>query len=353
MSDSASVFPDPNSFTKPLFDQLKRHPKRIVFTEAEDPRIVRVAARMVEMELGIPVLLGNREKILAIFADLGLSTEFVRIIDPAESSDFELFCERFERIERYRGIVNVDAESIIAKPHYFAAMMVQYGQADAYLGGNQVDPFGVFRPVLHLVKPCPSVEKAFACTVLVSNSLPNFGANGILFLADTGLIAEPEVDDIAAIAAEAGKLAHLHLGRMTRVALLSHSNYGSARDESSRMMQAAAALANERVDVLDIDVDGEIQADVALVPKAAAVKVPELAVKPPSDVLIFPSLDAAHISLKLLRHLGGAQAYGKIICGLNKPAAQVPRTACEEMILGTAAALGVEAIKSCELHPSR
>ena len=113
MSDSASVFPDPNSFTKPLFDQLKRHPKRIVFTEAEDPRIVRVAARMVELELGIPILLGDRERIRAIFADLGLSTEFVSIIDPAKSSDFKLFCERFERIERYRGIVNVDAESII------------------------------------------------------------------------------------------------------------------------------------------------------------------------------------------------------------------------------------------------
>ena len=352
MSDSTSVFPDPNSFTKPLFDQLKRHPKRIVFTEAEDPRIVRVAARMVELELGIPILLGNRDKILAMFSELGLSTEFVRIIEPSKSSDFKLFCERFERIERYRGIVNVDAEGIISKPHYFAAMMVQYGQADACLGGNQVDPFGVFRPVLHLVKPCPHVQKTFACTVLVSETMPNFGSDGTLFLADTGLIAEPEVDDISTIAAEAGRLAHHHLGRMTRVALLSHSNHGSAQDGSSRMMQAATALAREKVDALEIDIDGEIQADVALVPEAAKVKLPEVAPKPPADVLIFPTLDAAHISLKLLRHLGGAQAYGKIICGLTKPAAQVPRTACEEMILGTAAALGVEAVKYRELHPN-
>ncbi len=102
---------------------------------------------------------------------------------------------------------------------------------------------------------------------------------------------------------------------------------------------------------LDFDIDGELQADVTLDTSAAEIKLPEQERKDPADVLIFPSLDAAHISLKLLQHLGGAQNYGQLICGLKRPAGQVPRTASEETILGTAAALGVEAIKFHELYP--
>ena len=351
MSDQASVFSESNSFTRPLFEQLKRHPKRIVFPEGEDPRILRVAARMVELEIGVPILLGNRERIFAMAVALKVSMQFVRVIDPVRSSDFELFCNRLDRIERYRGLTGVDVEEVIAKPHYFAAMMVQYGQADACLGGNQVAPAGVFRPLLHLIKPDFNVPRVFAVTILTSETLPNFGENGVLFCADTGLIPDPTVEDLGSIAAETGMLAHHHLGRRVRVAMLSHSNHGSSPTDAALRMQAATALAREKVSVEDCDIDGEIQADVALDPSAAEVKFPDAAIKPRADVLVFPSLDAAHISVKLLKHIAGAASYGRIIRGLTKPAGQVPRTACEETILGTAAALGVEAIQYRELHP--
>lgn len=346
-----SHFLEPNSFTQPLFDQLKRHPKRIVFPEGEDERILRVAAKFVELELGVPILLGNREKIFAMGKDLGLSMEFVRVIDPVKSSDFQLFCRRLDRIERYRGLRGLDVEEVIAKPHYFAAMMVQYGQADACLGGNLSDPAGVFRPLLHLIKPDTNVPRVFAVTVLTSETLPNFGRDGVLFLADTGLIPEPRVEDLASIASETGMLAHHHLGRRVRVALLSHSNLGSSPTKAALKMSAAAASAREKVSVDACEIDGEIQADVAVDREAAKIKVPNMARKEPADVLVFPSLDAAHISLKLLRHIGGASSYGRLIRGLTKPVGQVPRTATEEMILGTAAALGVEAIQYRELHP--
>ena len=346
-----SHFLEPNSFTQPLFDQLKRHPKRIVFPEGEDERILRVAAKFVELELGVPILLGNREKIFAMGKDLGLSMEFVRVIDPVKSSDFQLFCRRLDRIERYRGLRGLDVEEVIAKPHYFAAMMVQYGQADACLGGNLSDPAGVFRPLLHLIKPDTNVPRVFAVTVLTSETLPNFGRDGVLFLADTGLIPEPRVEDLASIASETGMLAHHHLGRRVRVALLSHSNLGSSPTKAALKMSAAAASAREKVSVDACEIDGEIQADVAVDREAAKIKVPNMARKEPADVLVFPSLDAAHISLKLLRHIGGASSYGRLIRGLTKPVGQVPRTATEEMILGTAAALGVDAIQYRELHP--
>ncbi|MDF1712254.1 MAG: phosphate acyltransferase [Akkermansiaceae bacterium] len=346
-----SHFSEPNSFTKPLFDQLKRHPKRIVFPEGEDERVLRVAARFVELELGVPILLGDRDRIFEMAKELDVSMNFVRVLNPLKSSDFQLFCNRLERIERYRGVVGVDAEEVVAKPHYFAAMMVQYGQADACLGGNLTEPTGVFRPLLHLIAPDAKVPKVFAVTVMTSDRLANFGRDGVLFLADTGLIPDPKVDDLASIAAETGMLARHHMGRRVRVAMLSHSNHGSSRSESALKMVAATAAAREKVSLDDCVIDGEIQLDVALDPEVAACKLPAMSKNERADVLVFPSLDAAHISLKILRHLGGAESYGKLIRGLTRPAAQVPRTATEEMILGTAAALGVEAIQYRLLHP--
>lgn len=351
MSDQASVFSELNSFTQPLFEQLKRHPKRIVFPEGEDARILRVAERMVALEIGVPILLGDRGKILAMAEELGVSMNFVRVIDPVKSSDFELFCSRLDRIERYRGLKGVDVEEVISKPHYFAAMMVQYGQADACLGGNITEPAGVFRPLLHLIKPDFNVPKVFAVTVLNSDTLPNFGESGVLFCADTGLIPEPKVEDLASIAAETGMLAHHHLGRRVRVGLLSHSNHGSSPTDEARKMQGAAELARDKVAFDECIIDGEIQADVAIDPAAADIKLPDAETRPRADVLVFPSLDAAHISIKLLKHIAGAASYGRIIRGLTRPAGQVPRTATEETILGTAAALGVEAIQYRQLHP--
>lgn len=351
MSDSASVFPSPNSFTEPLFEQLKRHPKRIVFSDADDDRILRVAEKMVELGIGIPILLGDREAILARGEKLGNNMEFVRVIQPDRASDFPLFCERLERIERYRGITDIDAKSILANPDYFAAMMVQYGQADACLAGNLATPAGVFRPLLHLIAPDSKVPRVFSVTALVSDELRHFGRDGKLFLSDCGLVAEPTVAELASIAVETGKLAHHYLGRRVRVALLSHSTMGTSNTAPALKVQAATAMAREKVDPMEIEIDGEIQADVALDASAAEVKLPSQERKEPADVLIFPSLDAAHISLKLLQHVGGAQNYGQLICGLTRPAAQVPRTASEETILGTAAALGVEAIKYHELYP--
>jgi len=305
---------------------------------------------MVRLEIGIPILLGDRDKIKALAAENEIGMELVRLIDPVKSSDFSLFAERLERIEKYKGLAGADAEGMLKNAHYFAAMMLQYGQADACVAGNQTTPAGVFRPLLHLIAPNKAVPHVFSSTVLVSDKLEHFGRDGLLFLADTNMNTDPEVDELAAIATETGQLARHYLGRRVRVALLSHSTHGSSGGPAVQKMQAASALAREKLSAMDYDVDGEVQADVALDAAAAEIKLPGQDRKDPADVLVFPSLDAAHISMKLLVHVGGAQPYGQLIMGLQRPAAQVPRTACEEMILGTAAAVGVEAIKYREIH---
>jgi phosphotransacetylase len=197
------------------------------------------------------------------------------------------------------------------------------------------------------------VPKIFGVSLLIGPHLKNLGGSGILLLADSAMIPNPQVEELAAIALETGKLAHHFLGRKPLVALLSHSTKGSAATADARRMAAASALAQADVlkQFLEIDIEGELQADVALDAEAAEVKLSAAEARRTADVLVFPNLDAAHIALKLLQHVAGAQVYGQFILGLSRPAAQVPRTATAETIFGTAAAIAVEAIKFHQLYP--
>jgi phosphotransacetylase len=347
------TFPVPNNVTRHLIEQLQRHPKRVVFTEGEDLRVIQAAAELVRLEAIIPILLGRSERIRAMAGQNHISLKFVRIIDPAKSSDLPLFVERAKNMARYRANHQMDTEETIIRPHYFGSMMVQYGHADAIVGGNQAIPAAYFRALLHNIKPQANVARIFGVTMLVAPHFPLLGEDGVLFLADTGLIPEPDVTQLSTIAIETGKLAHHFLGRTPVVALLSHSTKGSSTTREAQKILAATALAKERVrtELLDMAVDGELQADVAVDPKAAETKLPDSEARKSADVLVFPNLDAAHISLKLLQHLAGAQNYGQLILGLARPAAQVPRTASVETIFGTACAVAVEAVKYHELYP--
>ena len=302
-NDPSSPLPGSNLFTEYQIQKLRNHPKRIVFTEGEDLRVLRAAQRLVDAEAAVPVLLGNREAIRGLAKENGVSLKFINVIEPAKASDFGLFCQRFAKVERYRKLSAADPGDVIARPHYFGAMMVQYGHADALVGGNKTLPASLFRALLHTIPPLPGVPKMFGMMVLVAPHLQHFGSDGILFLADCGLIPQPSVDQLASIAIETGSnIAVVHA-----------------------------------VDALD--------------PSGADFKLPEADRRGPADVLVFPNLDAAHISLKLLQHCAGAINYGQILAGLARPCAQVPRTASEETIFGTAAAVAVEAIKYHQLYP--
>lgn len=353
MDESFPPLEPANPVVAHLIDQLRRHPKRVVFTEGEDIRIIRVAARLVSEHVVAPILLGDRDRIRAMAAEHGVPMKFIHVIDPPKATDFALFCQRMENMDRYRNRQLGDAADLVARPHYFGALMVQYGQADAVIGGNQAIPASYFRALIHTIKPEAHVSKIFGVSLILGPHLKNLGESGMLFLADTALLPNPEVQDLASMAIDAGQLAQHFLGRTPVVAMLSHSTLGSAPTADARRMAAATELA--RAEILrqfhDIKVEGEIQADVALDPTAAEVKLPGAVNRPSADVLIFPNLDAAHISLKLLQHVAGAQVYGQIICGLTRPAAQIARTATEETIFGTAAAIAVEAIKFHHLHP--
>lgn len=343
----------PDVFTEPLIAKLRRHPKRIVFSDGLDPRVLRVAEEMVLLKVGIPIVLGPQEEILAMATEIGVDLTKVKVLEPAKASDLPLFCERLKRVQRYKGVELANACEVVEQPHYFGSMMIQYGQADGLVGGNLSMPASIFRSVLHMVKPDPSVPKVFSVAVLVGPHLEHFGPDGTLYLADSGMIPEPTVDELAAIAVETGALARHYLGRRPRVAMLSHSTHGSALTASARKVVAATELARQHAAAaqVEVEIDGELQADAALDASAAEIKTPGLEAKNPADVLVFPNLDAAHIALKLLHHVAGARVYGQLIIGLARPAAQVTRTIDATSLLGTALAVGVEAIKFHEMYP--
>ena len=348
-----SIPADYNKVTRHLIEQLQRHPKRVVFTEGADIRVIQAAARLVALEAVAPILLGDVARIRALAAKHGVPLNFVRVINPKTSSDLPLFVKRAENMARYRASGQIDSEETLVRPHYFGAMMVQYGHADALVGGNQAIPAVFFRALLQTIKPQAGIGRIFGVTALMAPHFPLLGDDRVIFLADTGLNPDPDVNLLSTIAIETGKLAHHFLGRTPVVALLSHSTKGSSTTPEARKVVAATALAKDRIarEFLDIHLDGELQADVAIDPCAAETKLADASNRAIADVLVFPNLDAAHISMKLLQHLGGAQNYGQIILGLARPAAQVPRTASVETIFGTAAAVAVEAIKYHQLHP--
>ncbi len=348
--DENALFAQTHPLVQGLYEVLKESPKRVVFTDGEDIRVLRAAAELVRLELIAPILLGKKERVVALAKEIGVSMSLINVIDPETCSDRDVFRKRLEKVEKYRGRKVANVEEMISNPHNFAAMMVQYGQADGMVAGNRTHPASIFRAVGNFIKPLPDVSSLFSVVVLHAPHLQHLGSEGLLFMADCGMNPDPTVDELAAFGVETGKLASQFLSKEVKVAFLSHSTNGSMKTPSSRKMEAATAMARNSVakQSLAMNIVGEVQADVALDPVAAEQKSSDLTSES-ADVLVFPNLDAAHISFKLLQHVGGAQHYGQLILGLTKPAAQVPMTTSVETLIGTAVLVGVEAAKGREM----
>src|SRR3954471_1932077 len=255
-------------FIGSLIEKLQRHPKRIVFPEGTEPRVLQAARQFYSLRLGAPILLGDRTKIKEAEERLNLSLEGVRIINPAESEELESFAKRFELLRRDKGVREKEAREVMLKPNYFGAMMVAMHQADGMVSGTNEITGSVLRPLFQIIKVAPQATTASSCMIMeVDDS--RFGEKGVMFMADCGVIPEPNVEQLADIAVSTAELARQLLGTPPRVALLSYSTKGSATHPSIGKVQAATALAEKKAfdEQLDADFDGELQVDAALVPE--------------------------------------------------------------------------------------
>ena len=340
-------------FIAGVIEKLQRHPKRIVFPEGPEPRVLQAARQFYSLRLGAPILLGDRTKIKETAEALNIGLEGIRIINPAESDELENFARRFEILRRSKGLKYLEAREAMLQPNYFGAMMVAMHQADGFVSGATVPAGnGVLRPLFQIIKVAPQTATACSCLIMeVEDS--RFGENGVLFMGDCGVIPEPTVEQLADIAVSTAQLARHLLGKQPRVALLSFSTKGSASHQSVGKVQAATALAAKKASEKNLDAvfDGELQVDAALVPEIAARKIPDGKIPGTASVLIFPDLNSGNIGSKLVRHIARANGYGQILLGLDRPAADVSRGSSAHDILGVAAIIGVKAIDYPLLYP--
>src|SRR5437870_1777759 len=238
------------------------------------------------------------------------------------------------------------------KPNYFGAMMVAMHQADGLVSGTNEVTGSVLRPLFQIIKVAPQQTTASSCMVMEVEDT-RFGENGVMFMADCGVIPDPTVEQLADIAVSTAQLAHQLLGTRPRVALLSFSTKGSATHASIGRVQAATALARQKAEQkrFDADFDGELQVDAALVPEIALRKLPDSKVAGRANVLVFPDLNSGNIASKLVQHVARANAYGQILLGLDRPAADVSRGSNAHDILGVSAIIGVQSIAYSDLYP--
>ena len=313
---------------------------------------MQAARQFFSLRLGAPILLGNRTQVKEAAERINVSLEGVRIINPAESEDLEPFAKRFEFIRRIKGIKEKEARQAMLKPDYFGAMMVAMHQADGFISGANESTGSVLRPLFQIIKVAPQATTASSCMIMEVEDT-RFGEKGVMFMADCGVIPEPTVDQLANIAVSTAQLARQLLGTKPRAALLSFSTKGSATHPSIGKVQAATALAQQKAKAigLDADFDGELQVDAALVPEIAQRKLPDSPVAGRANVLIFPDLNSGNIGSKLIRHISRANAYGQILLGLDRPAADVSRGSNAHDILGVAAIIGLQSIAYKELYP--
>jgi phosphate acetyltransferase len=305
------------------------------------------------LRLGAPILLGDRSTIKAAAERLNLSLEGVRIINPAESEDLEDFAQRYELVRRGIGIRGKEAREAVLNPNYFGAMMVAMHQADGFVSGASEYGGSILRPLFQIIKAAPLTTTASSCMIMeVEDS--RFGEQGVMFMADCGVIPDPSVEQLSDIAVSTAQFARQLLGTRPRVALLSFSNKGNGSSHPSvGKVQAATALAHQKASQkgLEADFDGEMQVDAALVPEIAARKTPDSKVGGHANVLVFPDLNSGNISSKLVQHVARANAYGQILLGLDRPAADVSRGSNAHDILGVAAIVGVQSISYNLLYP--
>ncbi len=340
-------------FIGQLIEKLQRHPKRVVFPEGDEPRILQAARQFHALRLGVPILLGEQEKVRAAAKDLNISLEGIRIINPATSEELENFSKRFYALRREKGLRPTEAREAMLQPNYFGTMMLAMHQADGVVSGASHITSSLLRPLFQIIKVAPDIHTASSCVVMeVENT--KIGEQGVLFMADCGVIPEPTTDQLSDIAIATARLARHLLGVRPHVAMLSFSTKGSsAAHPSIGKMQAAAAQARHKASQLnlDADFDGELQVDAALIPDIAVRKLRDSQVAGRANVLIFPDLNSGNIASKLLGVVGHANYYGQILLGLNRPAADVSRGATAHDILGVASIIGVQATDYQKLYP--
>lgn len=297
-----------------MIDKLKKNPKKIVFPEGTEPRVLEAVSRLLASNFLTPILVGNVEKIKAAGEEFGYNIRGVEIVDPENFERMDEMIAAFCELRKSKNIQPEDARKILKQANYFGTMLVRMGVADCLLGGATYSTADTVRPALQLIKTKPGYNIVSSCFILVRPSAT--GENEVLAMSDCAININPNEDELAEISVEAAECARL-FGIDPRVAFLSYSTLGSGKGTDVDKMRNAAAKAKQLRP--DLPIDGEIQFDAAVSPRVAKTKCPDSPVAGHANVFIFPDINAGNIGYKMAQRLGNFDAYGPILLGLNAP----------------------------------
>ena len=309
-------------------------PKRVVFPEGDQEKILRACHILVEEKVARPILLGNEHTIHAKAAELGISLKDMSVVDVEESSRREAYIQEYFHLRQRRGVTLSEARELINNRNVFASLMVRLGDADALVSGVTQHYPDTIRPALQVIKIRDDVHRVSGLYAALTRK------GDLLFLADCSVNIEPTAEDLAEIALCAAEAAR-RFEVEPRVAMLSFSNFGSTAHPFCEKVRRATELVRARDPLLMID--GEMMADTAVTPEILEQEYPFSTLKGGANVLIFPDLQSANIAYKLLARVGGLEPIGPILMGMSKPVYVLPRGADVEDVVNIATIAVVDA----------
>ena len=296
-----------------LIQKLKAHPRKIVFTEGTDPRILEASARLLSGTFLTPVLVGGEEEIKAAAEKEGFNIRGAEIIDPENFADMDKMVAQMVEIRKGK-MTEEQCRKALSQANYFGTMLVKMGEADCLLGGATYSTADTVRPALQIIKTKPGSKIVSSCFILVRPSAT--GDNEVLAMGDCAINIKPTEDELVEIAAETANTAKL-FGIDPKVAFLSYSTLGSGKGEDVDKMRHAFEKAHAAYP--DLAMEGELQFDAAVSPRVAKTKCPGSAVAGHANTFIFPDINAGNIGYKICQRMGSFDAYGPILQGLNAP----------------------------------
>ena len=296
-----------------LIAKLKANPKKIVFTEGTDPRILEASARLLAGTWLTPILVGNEAQVREAAEEAGFNIRGAEIIDPLTYPDMEAMVQKMVELRKGK-MTEEQCRENLKKGNYFGTMLVKMGVADALLGGATYSTADTVRPALQLIKTKPGNKIVSSCFILVRPSVT--GGNDVLAMGDCAINIKPSEDELVEIALEISKCARI-FGVDPQVAMLSYSTLGSGAGEDVDKMRNATAKV--RALAPDLPIEGELQFDAAVSPNVARTKCPNSKVAGHANTFVFPDINAGNIGYKIAQRLGNFDAYGPILLGLNAP----------------------------------